>query len=289
MRVVLNLGQDLLRRRKRRAYVGPWLPSPIETDEQESSRSGTCSADRRLSPEGRYDLVESVSFAFLLALEALTPQQRAVVLLRDVFDYSVRESAAALEMSEGNVKTTHHRARRVMQEYDRARCVPTRALQERTRQALEQFLTCLASQDVAGMEKVLAAEVRALSDGGGEFLAALKPVVGRDKVIRFSMKTGVRSGAAPRVTMRMLNGLPALLIERPQARRREAVRFVVRCDLDAEGRIKVWHAILASCKLTAVRFTLFIRMIPGRESRLAVEDGAYILRLRTVGAHSVSH
>jgi hypothetical protein len=79
-----------------------------------------------------------------------------------------------------------------MQEYDRARCVPTRALQERTRQALEQFLTCLASQDVSGMERLLAAEVCALSDGGGEFLAALKPVIGRDKVIRFYMKTLTR-------------------------------------------------------------------------------------------------
>ena len=66
------------------------------------------------SPEGRYDLLESVSFAFLLALEALTPQQRAVLLLRDVFDYSVRETADALGMSEPNVKTTHHRARRAM-------------------------------------------------------------------------------------------------------------------------------------------------------------------------------
>jgi RNA polymerase sigma-70 factor, ECF subfamily len=173
VRVALNLGRDLLRRRKRRAYVGLWLPSPIETQEQESSPSCEFSADRQLSPEGRYDLVESVTFAFLLALEALTPQQRAVLLLRDVFDYSGRESAEALDMSEVNVKTTHHRARRVMQEYDRARCVPTRALQERTRQALEQFLTCLASQDVSGMERLLAAEVCALSDGGGEVTAQM--------------------------------------------------------------------------------------------------------------------
>jgi hypothetical protein len=147
----------------------------------------------------------------------------------------------------------------VMQEYDRARCVPTRALQERTRQALEQFLTYLASQDVSGMKRLLAAEVRTLSDGGGEFLAALKPVIGRDKVIRFYMKTAAQRGAPPHITIRMLNGLPALLIERPQARMREAVRFVLRCDLDAEGRIKVWHAILASCKLTAVRFTPYIK------------------------------
>jgi RNA polymerase sigma-70 factor (ECF subfamily) len=107
VRVALNLARDLLRRRRRRReYTGPWLPSPIETGEP-----GADAADDRVLPafepslpglgstEGRYDLVESVTFAFLLALEALTPQQRAVLLLRDVFDYSVRETAEALAVS----------------------------------------------------------------------------------------------------------------------------------------------------------------------------------------------
>jgi len=119
-RVAMNLSRDLLRRRRRRHYEGPWLPSPIETGDEASPPSYE-PVDEQGNPAARYDMLESVSFAFLLALEALTPAQRAVLLLRDVFDYSVREAADALGMSEPSVKTTHHRARRAMRDYDRDR------------------------------------------------------------------------------------------------------------------------------------------------------------------------
>src|SRR5262249_13716678 len=97
-------------------------------------------------------MLESVSFAFLLALEGLPRAQRAGSLLRNVLAYWVRETADALGMSEPSVKTTHHRARRAMRDYDRDRHAPTRSLQEQTRRAMERFLHCLFSQDVAGAE-----------------------------------------------------------------------------------------------------------------------------------------
>ena len=255
VRVAINLGRDFLRRRKRRAYVGPWLPSPIETGEEESPPSYE-PVEGQGSTEGHYDLLESVSFTFLLALEALSPQQRAVLLLRDVFDYSVRETAEVLGISQANVKISHHRARRAVGDYDRARCVPTRTLQERTRQALERFLTCLINQDVAAIEALLTADVQAVSDGGGEFLAALRPVVGRDKVVRFYIKTNERRAPSARLDVRLLNGLPALVIEFTDKAPREAARMVMRCDLDPDGRIKVLHSVLASHKLTGVRFVV---------------------------------
>src|SRR5262249_19652970 len=118
--VARNLARDQRRRRRRRGWSGPWLPSPVETGDDEASPSFEPSAT-----EGRYDLLESCTFAFLLALEALTPQQRAVLLLREVFDYSVTETAAALDLSTANVKTTHHRARRAMAAYDAHRRPPT--------------------------------------------------------------------------------------------------------------------------------------------------------------------
>jgi RNA polymerase sigma factor (sigma-70 family) len=261
VRVAMNLGRDLLRRRKRRTYVGPWLPSPLETGPAQALRTGEEESPPSYEPvdgqsgtEGRYDLLESVSFAFLLALEALSPRQRAVLLLRDVFDYSVHETAEALGLSEANVKTSHHRARRAMQAYDRDRCIPTRTLQQRTRQVLERFLTCLINQDVAAIEALLTADVRAVSDGGGEFLAALRPVVGRDKVVRFYMKTNQRRGQSGRPDIRMINGLPALVIEFTDNAPREVSRMVMCCELARDGRIKTLHSILASRKLTAVRF-----------------------------------
>ena len=107
VRVAVNLGRDLLRRRRRRGgYEGQWLPSPIETEPPSHEP-----ADERGSPAARYDLLESVSFAFLLALEALTPMQRATLLLRDVFDYSGREAARALGISEASARVGRRTAR----------------------------------------------------------------------------------------------------------------------------------------------------------------------------------
>src|SRR5215468_10628771 len=129
-KVALNLSRDVLRRRKRRDYVGPWLPSPIETDQEAGGPpSHEPVVDGLHTLEGRYDLLESVSFAFLIALERLTPTARAVLLLRDVFDYSVKETAGALDRSEANVKTTHHRARQTMAAYNGVRLPPSRTRQ----------------------------------------------------------------------------------------------------------------------------------------------------------------
>ena len=88
---------------------------------------------RARDPETRYDLAESATYAFLLALEALSPRQRAVLLLRDVVGSSARETAELLDISEGNVRVLHLRARRALEEYDRDRCVPTAELRERHR------------------------------------------------------------------------------------------------------------------------------------------------------------
>src|SRR5262249_44906179 len=131
-RVAVNLSCDHLRRRKAAPYRGTWLPEPVPTEAPQGKPS-------ERPPHARYDLLQSATFAFLLALEALTPSQRAVLLLRDVFDYSVRETAEALELSEPNVKTTLHRARQTMSEYDAERCVPTRALRKRTERVLMRF------------------------------------------------------------------------------------------------------------------------------------------------------
>jgi len=254
VRVALNLARDLLRRRKRRAYPGTWLPSPVEVDDGESPPAYEPVLDGGTTTEGRYELMESVSLAFLLALEALTPRQRAVLLLRDVFDYSVEQTADALDMSAANVKTTHHRARRAMHEYDRARIVPTRELQERTRDTLLRFLHGLAHHDQAAVEALLAEDARALTDGGGELPAARKVIVGRSRVARYVLGVARRGRGRMPFEVRLLNGLPAAaaaIVVRPA---RDARRLVTACDVDGKGRITRLYTVLASAKLAAVRF-----------------------------------
>lgn len=253
VRVAMNLGKDLLRRRKRRSYIGPWLPAPIETGNDESPPSFEATLDGHGPTEGRYDLLETVSFAFLLALEALTPQQRAVLLLMDVFDYSVRETADALGISSSNVKTTHHRARRAMDAYDRERRPPTRTLQQQTREALGRFMTALLSQDVAAVEALLAESVRAVNDGAGEFFAARVPIFGKQRVARFHLNVSRRSGAGAQFSVRMINGLPAVVGEFGDHRRHEPPRLVLRCEVDADGRITHLYSVVATRKLAAVR------------------------------------
>jgi RNA polymerase sigma-70 factor (ECF subfamily) len=162
VRVAVNLARDQLRRRRVRGYEGPWLPSPVETG------PGSIEHDHAATeplPDARYSLRESATFAFLLALETLTPHQRAALILRDVLDYSVRETAAALGTTEASVKQTHRRARLAMEGYDEARgtVAPTPEVIARTRAALERFLQAVASGDSAGAEAALADDVRALS------------------------------------------------------------------------------------------------------------------------------
>jgi RNA polymerase sigma-70 factor (ECF subfamily) len=250
--VAMNLSRDLLRRRKRRGYVGPWLPSPIETGDEEALPAYEA-VDGQFTTEGRYDLLESVSFAFLLALEALTPRQRAVLLLTDVFDYTVRETAEALGMSPSNVKVTHHRARKTMDAYDRQRRPPTRQLQEQTRQALGRFVAAINERDASAVEALLAESVRALSDGGGEYFAARVPIDGPKRVGHFHWKIGQRRAASAVFEVRMVNGLPTLVGFFREGHRGEPPRMVLQCEIDAAGRITRLYTVLATRKLTAVR------------------------------------
>lgn len=254
VQVLMNLSRDLLRRRKRQAYEGIWLPSPIETAEDASS-----TVSESQNAVTRYDLLESVSFAFLLAMEALTPTQRAVMLLRDVFDYSVAETAKALNISEPNVKTTLHRARRAMRDYDCSRVIPTREVQTQTRQVMERFLQLLSEQNVAGIETLLARDARQFSDGGGEFIAARAPIIGRKKVALFNLRIAAQASTLTlNFSWRMLNGMPALVTDLLQVPSSYAPRVVMLFELDAGNRIRRIYNVLATRKLTAIEGQAFV-------------------------------
>lgn len=243
VRVATNLSLDRLRARRRRRYAGAWLPSPIETPEEAEG------------VEVAFERGESVSYAFLLALEALTPKARAVLILCDVFDYPAREVADLLDTSEANVRVLHHRARRRLAELQPdLPSEPRRDLADDTRNALLAFLDCLTRQDVRGVEALLTKAVRTITDGGGEYTALHAPLVGLARVVRFHLETARRRGPISRVEMRTVNGLPALVIETTPLRPQMAPRVVLRCELAPDGRIRELHSILASRKLTAVRF-----------------------------------
>ena len=244
VRVALNLARDELRRRRRRGYKGLWLPEPLDDAELVEP------AHEPLSTTGRYELVESVSFAFLLALEALSPAQRAVLLLRDVFEYTSAEAAEALDLSEANARVLLHRARRALADYDRSRFVPDRAAREQSVEVLGRFMACFAKQDVAGMEALLAEDVVTLNDTDGKYPAAGVAVTGRNKVARFHAGIArLRTAQVPRVVLRWLNGAPALLVDYSPVTDRLAPRFVTTGEIDAHGRVRRIYTVLAPAKI----------------------------------------
>ncbi len=250
-RVTTNLGIDALRRRRRRAYVGPWLPSPIETADADPLEMD---ASERSDPERRYGLAESASYAFLLALEALSPRQRAALLLRDVLCHSAREAADLLGTTEGSVRVLHLRARRALALYDETRCIPTAALRERHQAVLKRFLDRLLAQDARGLEAMLVESVETVTDAAGEYTALAAPLVGRDRVARLYLAAAMHRQEGGALTeILVVNGLPAALITLARPVRRQAPRSLLRLELDDADRIRSVHAVLAPRKLAMLR------------------------------------
>lgn len=241
-KVALNLGRDALRRRRERPYPGPWLPSPIAAAEAPLVPAA-------LDPSGRYDLMESVTLGFLVALEALSPKQRAVLLLRDVFDYSGAETSEMLDLSASDVKVSLHRARKRMASYDAQRTAPCVALSERTENTVAQLVMALSQGNHSATQALLAKEARAFTDSGGEFIAARRIVTGAQDVARF-LEGLLRKRPPEDIQPLTVNGAPAMHLRYPPRGPRDAPRAVIQAELNRGGVIANLYAITASSKLT---------------------------------------
>lgn len=167
-RIVSNLSVDRLRasRTQRESYVGPWLPEPILTASDVADDAATA---------------ESVSMALLVVLETLSPLERAVFVLREVFDFSFAEIASAVDRSESAVRQAGHRARNHVQ----ARRPRFTTDPKRKRQATERFFAATAGGDINELMSLLAPDVTLWTDGGGKVRQAIRPIVGADKVARW--------------------------------------------------------------------------------------------------------
>ncbi|MBB6555255.1 RNA polymerase sigma-70 factor [Nonomuraea rubra] len=179
--------------RRKESYVGPWLPEPLLT-----------------SPDVAEDveLAESVSMAMLLVLETLTPTERAVFVLREVFDLDYDEIAEAVDKSTVAVRQIAHRARAHVAAR-RPRGVASAA---ESRDALAAFRRAIETGDLQGLLDVLAPDVVLLSDGGGVVQAVPQPVVGADKVARL-MEAGLpRLVGQVSLAPVQVNGWPALIV-----------------------------------------------------------------------------
>ena len=235
-RVIANTSLNRLRsaRARREAYVGPWLPEPLLTD------AGPDATERA-------ELAESVSLAMLVVLESLTPDERAVVVLREVFGFSYAEIGAALGRSDAAVRQLAHRAR----EHVQARRPRFEVDWDQQREVTARFLAAAAGGDLGGLMTVLAPDVTLLGDGGGKAKAPMRPITGAAKVARFVAAIATRpymgvQVADMSVADAEINGTPGTLISaggRPIA----ALTLVV-----SGGRVTAIQLLSNPDKLTAL-------------------------------------
>ncbi len=211
-RIVSRLCLDELKsaRHRREEYVGTWLPEPI------------------VAAPGQ-TLADDLSVALLLALERLSPLERAAFLLHDVFDMDYAGVAATLETTEGACRQLASRAREhVQQERSRHTISSTDA-----RQIAQAFIAATATGDVGSLARLLADDAVLYTDGGGKRRAALRPIEGKDRIMRFYEGIRTKFGAAAFSATHeeaTLNGLPGFVFHTSEGT--ETVAFEI-----ANGRV----------------------------------------------------
>jgi RNA polymerase sigma-70 factor (ECF subfamily) len=200
--IVARLCLDRLKsaRAAREQYIGPWLPEPILTSEMKT-------------PDAALQQAESVTLAFLVLLEKLSPEERAVFLLKDIFGYEHAEVAEMLAMTVENSRQLLHRAKERLTA-DRPRLTGTTASR---RAVAERFARAFATGNGSELTEILARDVGMWSDGGGKASAARRPLLGRDEVLNFlvglyrtAQTTQVARDAA--LSIEDVNSEPALVI-----------------------------------------------------------------------------
>lgn len=239
--VVTRLAIDQLRsaRVRRETYVGEWLPEPIVTEGDDD-------------PARHAELADSLSLAFLVLLESLSPEQRAAFLLRDVFDYPYDRIASIVGKSEPATRQLATRARRQV-EAQRPRYEASR--QERERLA-ERFFAAAGEGDLEQLEALLAEDVELHGDGGGQVPALARALYGRGRVAR-TLATWfklLRRAGGLELERQEINGQPGMIIR----------------DAASEGIIAVWAVDIAGGRVQSIRSVVN----PDKLSHLGEPGGA---------------
>ncbi len=223
-----RLAIDRLRRLKteREAYVGPWLPEPIVT---------------HTPPDRDLDLAADLSIAFLTLLERLAPEERAALLLHDVFDVGYREIASVIERSEAACRQVVHRARERVRG-DRKRFDVTESVKV---ELLQKFMAATEARDEQALLELFAPEATWTADGGGKTAAAPLPIVGNDRIARLVIGLREKFWAVDRtLEVATVNGEPGLCI-------RDGNRLTATMSIATDGeRIFAVYAVVNPDKLS---------------------------------------
>ena len=225
--IVTRLSIDHLRsaERTRMVYPGPWLPEPLAEPNQESAV-----------------LASSLTTAFLVLLERLTPTERAVFLLREVFELDFDDIAKTVDKSPANTRQILTRARARLQEPRRRFTVPRRESEE----VVRRFRHAVGTGSVEELMAVLHADATLVADGGGKAAAATRPVLGAERIAKFMLGyAGKAQWSESDFQLVTINGAPGLLIRHPLSG-----DGTYSFDID-EGRIRAVYVMRNPDKLRA--------------------------------------
>lgn len=228
--IVTRLAIDHLRsaRVRREQYVGPWLPEPLMTDEAPD-------------PAEHAETADSLSMAFLVLLESLSPVERAVLLLRDVFGFGYDEVAGVVGKTEGNCRQIAARARRHVE----ARRPRFEASPRQKEELARRFFAAVGEGDLDGLMDLLAADVEMVADGGGKAPAIRQPLHGSERVARFLIHLARWArGAEVQIRTAEINGQPGAITSDRVGR----IVNVFSLDI-ADGRVQTIRGILNPDKL----------------------------------------
>jgi RNA polymerase sigma-70 factor (ECF subfamily) len=246
--IVTRLAIDHLRsaRVRREEYVGPWLPEPLLTDD---------SAD----PAVHAETADSLSMAFLVLLESLSPVERAVFLLREVFGFGYDEIAGVVHKTEDNTRQIASRARRAIE----ARRPRFEASRREKDELAARFFEAVGEGNLEGLMALLAEDVVAVGDGGGKAPAQRQPIHGRKRVAWFLAELGRLSGAlGVRLTPTQVNGGPGAIL----TDREGGIVSVLSVDV-ADGHVQTVRGVINPDKLRHIGPPAdFVRLLSERAS-----------------------
>jgi RNA polymerase sigma-70 factor (ECF subfamily) len=237
-RAVARLCLDHLKsaRVRRETYVGPWLPEPI-VDET------------ALAPDTATELADDLSLALMMALERLSPLERAAFLLHDVFEMEFGDIAKVLERSESACRQLAARGRSHVHDARPRFRVP----EDEVARIADAFQRAVVSGDATRFAEVLAADAILYSDGGGKRAAALNPIYGRDKIVRFFEGVTRGGGFMPAAVQQVrVNGIPGFVT----VDRDGNIDTVVTIDI-RDGQIAAIYAVRNPDKLAHVSLSSF--------------------------------
>ena len=228
VRLAINLAQSA--RSRRETYIGPWIPEPIDT-----TADPTLGADR----------AEALELAVLILLEKLSPNERAAYVLREAFDYSYRDIADILQLTETNTRQLVTRARKHIADERRAQVSSSEH-----RRFLEAFLSAAQKGDHTALKEIFAEDVVSITDGGGIIGAARVPVLGRERVTKFIAGFASHFWANVTLSWMQVNGKSSVLISRG-----DVVVALATVDASPQGISQIFW-VMNPTKLAAISQSL---------------------------------